>query len=889
MQGHEPYDPRCLTCVKARGIAQHRRVSEEHVESEAIGAAERAVRRLKESLGVLRADLNEAGLDVRMSTEGMTDVLRFLALQYNHFGKSRGSNMSPLEVACGRTLSKPASTLFGATVLAQLPSSVRQWAPNETRAIEAAFIHVGMGDGPLVQGYVRIDGQRQLRRFHARNVRAIEPLAWDTDLVDSSLIPQLPPEGPRGHLQGQRDQPLGSKPSPELNLPFPKVDLPSKGGIDKEMMDHEIEMDYEPESPYEPPVVHPTEEKAIPVPVGEGRQRVSKRPLDSKSSSSSQFFTRHCPSCESGMNAPGIRHTRACREKRERLTRERLAAPPTSSHVPSSEPSPPTPMAVDLNEQSGSMNKKRPAEVDPEALEKEMQEEHMDEDLQCLQLGLFQVADGMALSNFFHDKPVVPSLVSRPEFFDESINSIRFFPHNRHEKKEMVLGGSKVLVWRPDEFIDDTTLAQLDPNQGFAGMCEELANLEQCKTGILYDEAQVNNMRKSHPATRVISSRWVAAYKSPVRVRARIVAKDLKTKTSARELGFSSPTPTTDGLYVAMSIAGKRDWRLRALDVAHAFMHSPLPKGVRIVLKLPQSISDLHGNACFLLLKKALNGLRDASMHWLNLLGDTIQKIGIFNDELEPCIHQGAVYQKGKLLGKVVMVVYVDDILLCSSSPEAEALVMQEIGRVVPTKATGLILPSGDGGGTLQFIGRTIERRSGSPDLFVYVEPSYLDSTFESYGIKHSSSSTAAAPDLASHLEKTDASSLAELSDEVYGKFRRALGKLLWLGQTRMDMKVYLSLLGTKQAEPTFAAEQALRAVLRFLRNDGRVALRFPSPALMAENPDLDYVVHVFADASHAPYRFNGRKGISGQAVYVNHCLVRAASKQQQAVALSSC
>ena len=394
---------------------------------QAIGAAERAVRRLKESLGVLRAGLNEAGLDVRMSTEGMTDVLRFLALQYNHFGKSRGSNMSPLEVACGRTLSKPASTLFGATVLAQLPSSVRQWAPNETRAIEAAFIHVGMGDGPLVQGYVRIDGQRQLRRFHARNARAIEPLAWDTDLVDSSLIPQLPPEGPRGHLQGQRDQPLGSKPSPELNLPFPKVDLPSKGGIDKEMMDHEIEMDYEPESPYEPPVVHPPEEKAIPVPVGEGRQRVSKRPLDGKSSSSSQFFTRHCPSCESGMNAPGIRHTRACREKRERLTRERLAAPPTSSHVPSSEPSPPTPMAVDLNEQSGSMNKKRPAEVDPEALEKEMQEEHMDEDLQCLQLGLFQVADGMALSNFFRDKPVVPSLVSRPEFFDESISrSIRF-------------------------------------------------------------------------------------------------------------------------------------------------------------------------------------------------------------------------------------------------------------------------------------------------------------------------------------------------------------------------------------------------------------------------------------------------------------------------------
>ena len=44
-----------------------------------------------------------------------------------------------------------------------------------------------------------------------------------------------------------------------------------------------------------------------------------------------------------------------------------------------------------------------------------------------------------------------------------------------------------------------------------------------------------------------------------------------------------------------------------------------------------------------------------------------------------------------------------------------------------------------------------------------------------------------------------------------------------------------------------------------------------------------------FTDASHAPYRFNNRKGVSGQAIFFKRSLIRSVSKQQQATALSSC
>ena len=93
---------------------------------QSVGAAERAVRRLKESLSVLRADLNSGGADVTFNESGLADALTYIGLTHNHFSKVQGSDMSPLEFTVNRPLSKPATALFGQTVLAELPSSLRQ-------------------------------------------------------------------------------------------------------------------------------------------------------------------------------------------------------------------------------------------------------------------------------------------------------------------------------------------------------------------------------------------------------------------------------------------------------------------------------------------------------------------------------------------------------------------------------------------------------------------------------------------------------------------------------------------------------------------------------------------------------------------------------------------
>ena len=101
------------------------------------------MRRLKENLAVLRSDMNAAGVDISFSPESLNEVLTFLALTHNHYGKAPGSDFSPLEYVAGRRLSKPVAATYGMSVLAEIPDSLRRISPNESRNVEAVFLHHG--------------------------------------------------------------------------------------------------------------------------------------------------------------------------------------------------------------------------------------------------------------------------------------------------------------------------------------------------------------------------------------------------------------------------------------------------------------------------------------------------------------------------------------------------------------------------------------------------------------------------------------------------------------------------------------------------------------------------------------------------------------------------
>ncbi|CAE7876403.1 ANKRD50 [Symbiodinium sp. KB8] len=236
----------------------------------------------------------------------------------------------------------------------------------------------------------------------------------------------------------------------------------------------------------------------------------------------------------------------------------------------------------------------------------------------------------------------------------------------------------------------------------------------------------------------------------------------------------------------------------------------------------------------------------------------------------------------------VLILMYVDDLLIVSESEAAEMAVREAIGSKLTLKITGTIKPSYAGGGATSFIGRFIRRWPGSSVFEVGIDKEYLQPCFTAYGVQKGSS---AVPDISAILDRTGET---ELSQEAYGLFRRALGKVLWFSQTRQDLKLIIGLISTQQSKPAQATEAALRALLRFLYDDRNVALQLPSEQLNeaflgCPVEELERKVHVFPHASHAPYRFLARRGITGGALTYAGALVRGVAKTQGVVCLSSC
>jgi len=196
-------------------------------------------------------------------------------------------------------------------------------------------------------------------------------------------------------------------------------------------------------------------------------------------------------------------------------------------------------------------------------------------------------------------------------------------------------------------------------------------------------------------------------------------------------------------------------------------------------------------------------------------------------------------------------------------------------------KEIGVILPAEQGGGVLTFIGRRIQRGAMDNSLSIGIDPKFLDTTFVEFSVNKGSNTV---PDVAAVLERalTDKSMQQPLSAAAYSRFRRALGKLLWMAQLRHDLKLFLSLIGSQHAAPTHGTEMAIKALLRFLHGDVGTCLRLPSPKYeeLIIGAARHCILHSFSDASFAPYRFNGRKGITGGAVFCEGGLVRSIARQ---------
>ena len=480
---------------------------------------------------------------------------------------------------------------------------------------------------------------------------------------------------------------------------------------------------------------------------------------------------------------------------------------------------------------------------------------------------------------FSEDDPIVSELLQKMLHFSDNVGfhgelDTMFLPKIGLPTKFEALkfAGTTVYLAEPVKVLSEDTLEQLDLEQTCKGRKVELNAMDDLHFGRIVSRKEAFDYCKKHSISP-ISTRWVITKKQidgELGVRCRLVVQQVASGTSAANLGYSSATPSGEAVRALLAKVARSRWHLFSLDVSTAFMNASLPPGTYAVIRLPGDISSSKHTheATYAILNRALNGLRCASKAWLNLAKEICLNHGLDSNPSDPCIFRGE-FKKDKFRAQMILVIYVDDLLLGSDHPDAAVYVKAAfLERVAKIKIQGEVLFGKTG--SLTSLGREVKRQSDSESVYVRVPPTYLQDILRELK---------ATPVPPGSIEgKIEGDDLIELDTEAASTFRTKLGKLAWYTQTRLDLLRFTSVLATGQSKPLRFHAKALIKTLKFVK----ASLHFWHEFKSQPSKEEEGIV-LWVDAAW------GAKSVSGYLITWNGCVLKAVSKQQTTIALSSC
>ena len=857
-----------------------------------IGGAEAGVRAIKDAFNTLRQDLRENGCDVCVRNQtAVNAALAYLCHCSNYFSCYLDTKQSPKSLALGRETTRK-TTMFGSLVLAEVPASLKKDCIS--RFEKATYLRPEFNSlGDVV--CTVIGGQE--RFFVCKSFKIVSPLEWDVSLSPSVLhfFDRMQPDVSIEDLSAKMSEPLPSRIIEPVEYSNVK-NVPSswihehgrtKGcsvcarhqsfhGLkhNRKCIDRYIEwlrrrsdpmsdlnMSQGPVLAADGSQVRRLSGKQKPPPgLGEADQPVQQRFPDFPANREKQVsfdLPKNQPIPES-LPVEGGQH----------LDENPHDVPYSPSLAPSS------PKALDEPEVIHDM------EVDDSA-------DGM------VDLSEFAAAGGEPTATEAMELDLVTALDNfELSYLEERhigmLQSVYQIRGVKPKSSKANLCGEEILLLFPGYVISDANGQYLDKDLAYAGMHTEIDSMTSQKVGRPIHEQEAQRLAKQWQIS-IITCRWVCVEKDPLNVRMRLVAREMaKGKSSARDLMVSSPTSSIESLRILIAEAAVLDLVILGLDISAAFMASPLGrrlgKPIKVILKMPPNTMQFpDGSPIFLEAFKAINGLRTSGLAWVEHLSHLLQELGIKPSLIETTVFSGEVSVKGHGKAWVQVVAYVDDLLVFAPSKVFAVAVQDHLALHLKVKRTGLIERSFEGGGSLRFLGRNIERKSNSKEITISLDENYLDGMFEAYSISTASINP---PDLRPILE--DSSKSDELSPDAAMRYRAALGKLSWMSQTYVFINVYIALLATGMATPQDRHEKALRSVWKFMKSQRGIYQRFPSPEATIEEQEAQRLV-IYCDASWAPMRFLKRRSISGACVFYRGSIIKAFTRLQQVVVLSSC
>ena len=404
-------------------------------------------------------------------------------------------------------------------------------------------------------------------------------------------------------------------------------------------------------------------------------------------------------------------------------------------------------------------------------------------------------------------------------------------------------------------YYDSTTGEELDVKKTEIGMAKEESSMQDMGT---FDEVPESEVPED--ATK-IPSRWVLKAKED-EVKARIVAQQLATSQLADV--FAS-TPSALGLRMLLWFCLSFGWKLITGDVSTAFLHAPIPEGVKIFIIPPPNVRRRRPGMLWRL-RRALYGLRHSPKYWQDYLRYLLKRIG-----LTPCVADPSLYfmrcaKRGLI---AVLSVHTDDLILTGDSTTTRQ-VTAAIAKVVKIKWQDYLSSAT----WTRYLGREYNYSESEKCIYIRIPVAYWEETLKMCGLMNGRVS----PVPGTSAKASD--DAQPLSAEHHTLYRGIVGRLMWTLGERPDLAYSVKELARNCAAPTTDSWKKLVSCIKYVKGTMNHVLKLQ----LNEVPDMNKItISIMTDADWST------KCSSGGLVALSGVVLLTFSRTQQAISLSSC
>ncbi|KAL0423678.1 UNVERIFIED_CONTAM: Retrovirus-related Pol polyprotein from transposon RE1 [Sesamum radiatum] len=359
------------------------------------------------------------------------------------------------------------------------------------------------------------------------------------------------------------------------------------------------------------------------------------------------------------------------------------------------------------------------------------------------------------------------------------------------------------------------------------------------------------------PNADIVACRWVFTLKFRAdgtleRYKARLVAKGFTQTYGVDYFETFSPVARLNSIRVLFSLAVNLSWPMYQMHIKNAFLYGDLNETVYME-QPPGYVAQGEKQRMVCKLKKAIYGLKQSPRAWFDKFSRIIGEFGFSR-----CQADYSVFVQTTKTGMVVLAVYVDDILITGSDIDGIEEAKTYLQKQFVTK---------DLGRPRYFLGIEIAHSKHGVSLSQRKYACDLLQEAGLLGTKPVDTPMDSNPD----FWNDDGNYLEDKT-----KYRRLVGKLIYLTVTRPDISFAVGLVSQFMDKPRSVHWEAALRILKYIKTSPGRGLLFKRHGHVK--------IEAYSDADYAGSK-DDRKSTSGYCTYVGGNLVTWRSKKQTTVA----